>query len=491
MFLTRGPLPLEAVWREWLLQARGMLPLYCVAAAACANAGWDEVRAVRAACQGGGESESGSSSSSSSSSMGSMGSSSMGSNPDDPHMILGQRLFRVYTHAPPSFTGYPRGSIFRGTLIEDRLSTTWGDHSMVEATRRLLRAALLDGAAGGGSNQKFMLLSESCAPMYHPAVVHQQLLHERLSRIDACAADGSDGLPVVEGGEEEEQAEEREREKGLPPPRPRSKPTKNLFGSACAVASEIGATRAVAFDLTAACSGFVLGLITGSQFIRTGAARNVLVIGADALSRYVDWRDRGTCILFGDGCGAVLLTARGEGEASSASSSPASTSSSSPGNDGLLGSSMASDGAGQKHLNALFACDGGKALSRDDAFASGRGAYANIAMNGQEVFKFAVRAVPAVLTEALRQAELEASDIDWLILHQANQRILDAAATRLGVPHDRVVSNLAEYGNTSAASIPLALDEAVRSGKIKAGDTLALAGFGAGLSWAGAIVRWG
>ena len=228
MFLTRGPLPLEAVWREWLLQARGMLPLYCVAAAACANAGWDEVRAVRAACQGGGESESGSSSSSSSS-MGSMGSSSMGSNPDDPHMILGQRLFRVYTHAPPSFTGYPRGSIFRGTLIEDRLSTTWGDHSMVEATRRLLRAALLDGAAGGGSNQKFMLLSESCAPMYHPAVVHQQLLHERLSRIDACAADGSDGLPVVEGGEEEEQAEEREREKGLPPPRPRSKPTKNLF----------------------------------------------------------------------------------------------------------------------------------------------------------------------------------------------------------------------------------------------------------------------
>lgn len=267
----------------------------------------------------------------------------------------------------------------------------------------------------------------------------------------------------------------------------------DLFGSACAVAAEIGAAKAVAFDLTAACSGFVLGLVTGSQFIRTGAARNVLVIGADALSRYVDWRDRGTCILFGDGCGAVLLTARGgegegEGEASSSSSS-ASTSTSST--DGLLGSSMASDGAGQKHLNALFACDGGKALSSDDAFASGRGAYANIAMNGQEVFKFAVRAVPAVLTQALEQAKLEAADIDWLVLHQANQRILDAAATRLGVPQDRVVSNLAEYGNTSAASIPLALDEAVRSGKIKAGDTLAIAGFGAGLTWAGAIVRWG
>lgn len=275
----------------------------------------------------------------------------------------------------------------------------------------------------------------------------------------------------------------------------------DLFGSACAVASQIGASRAVAFDLTAACSGFVLGLVTGSQFIRTGAAKNVLVIGADALSRYVDWRDRGTCILFGDGCGAVLLTARaggegggeGEGGSGGGGGGGASTSSSSGNNnsDGLLGSSMASDGAGQKHLNALFACDGGKALSADDAFASGRGAYANIAMNGQEVFKFAVRAVPAVLTEALRQARLEASDIDWLVLHQANQRILDAAATRLGVPHERVVSNLAEYGNTSAASIPLALDEAVRSGKIKAGDTLAIAGFGAGLTWAGAIVRWG
>ena len=269
----------------------------------------------------------------------------------------------------------------------------------------------------------------------------------------------------------------------------------DLFGSACAVASEIGAARAVAFDLTAACSGFVLGLVTGSQFIRTGAARNVLVIGADALSRYVDWRDRGTCILFGDGCGAVLLTARGGEESGSgggeASSSASTSNSSSSEEEGLLGCSMASDGAGQKHLNALFACDGGKALSSDDAFASGRGAYANIAMNGQEVFKFAVRAVPAVLTEALKQAKLEASDIDWLVLHQANQRILDAAATRLGVPQDRVVSNLAEYGNTSAASIPLALDEAVRSGKIKAGDTLAIAGFGAGLTWAGAIVRWG
>lgn len=266
----------------------------------------------------------------------------------------------------------------------------------------------------------------------------------------------------------------------------------DLFGSACAVSSAIGAKKAVAFDLTAACSGFVLGLVTGAQYIRTGAARNVLVVGADALSRYVDWRDRGTCILFGDGCGAVLLTAaEGEGGASGGAGGAGSAASASAVADGLLGSSMASDGSGQKHLNALFACDGGKALSPDDAFASGRGAYANIAMNGQEVFKFAVRAVPQVLEAALRAANLEAKDVDWLVLHQANQRILDAAASRLGVPNERVVSNLAEYGNTSAASIPLALDEAVRSGKVKKGDTLAIAGFGAGLTWAGAIVRWG
>ena len=227
MFLTRGPLPFEALWREWLLQARGMLPLYCVAAAACANAGWDEVRAVRAACGGGGGGGGNGSSTSTNNSI------SSSDDDDDPHLILGQRLFRVYTHAPPSFPGYLRGSIFAGTLIDDRLSTTWGDHSMVEATRRLLQAALL--GPGGAANQKFMLLSESCAPIYHPAVVHQQLLHERLSRIDACAADGSDGLPVVVGGgegedeEEEERREEKERERGLPPPRPRSKPTKNLF----------------------------------------------------------------------------------------------------------------------------------------------------------------------------------------------------------------------------------------------------------------------
>lgn len=248
----------------------------------------------------------------------------------------------------------------------------------------------------------------------------------------------------------------------------------DLFGSACAVQAEIGAVNAAAFDLTAACSGFVMGLVTASQFVRSGTYRNILVIGADALSRYVDWRDRATCILFGDACGAVLVQAADSPDATCA----------------LLGSDMRSDGKGQKHLNAVFAGCGDKPYQPEDV-ASSQSAYCNIAMNGQEVFKFAVRAVPSVIEGALANAGMSKDDIDWLVLHQANMRILTAAADRLGVPPERVVANLSEYGNTSAASIPLALDEAVRRGDIKSGDVVAMAGFGAGLSWASAIVRWG
>eukprot|EP00775_Hariotina_reticulata_P007776 gene7776-7974_t len=245
----------------------------------------------------------------------------------------------------------------------------------------------------------------------------------------------------------------------------------DAFGSACQVQAAIGAKHAVAFDLTAACSGFVLALVTAAQYIRTGMAKNVLVIGADALSRIVDWRDRGTCILFGDGCGAVLVTAAPDGTSCS-----------------LLGVDMHSDGNGQKSLHAMYSGCGGKPFQDGDA--SNDATYGNIHMAGQEVFKFAVRSVPAVIEAALEQAKLGKEDVDWLVMHQANQRILDSAAQRLGLPPERVVSNLAEYGNTSAASIPLALDEAVRSGKVKSGDVLAMAGFGAGLTWAGAIVRW-
>ena len=247
------------------------------------------------------------------------------------------------------------------------------------------------------------------------------------------------------------------------------------FGGACLVQAALGATGAAAFDLTAACSGFVMGLVTGSQFIRTGGARNVLVIGADALSRFVDWRDRGTCILFGDGAGAVVLTSHPGGPCN------------------LLGFDLNSDGTGNKHLTCALrpagAADGSAKPLGGGASEPGR--YANITMNGGEVFKFAVRSVPITIAASLQAAGLAARDIDWLVMHQANQRILDSVAQRLELPADRVVSNIARFGNTSAASIPLALDEAVRAGSIKPGQVLAMSGFGAGLSWTSAIVRWG
>lgn len=245
----------------------------------------------------------------------------------------------------------------------------------------------------------------------------------------------------------------------------------DAFGSACLVQAEIGAAGAIAFDLTAACSGFVLGVINASQFIRTGTAQNVLVVGGDILSRYVDWRDRSTCILFGDGCGAVVL----QGGAQQC---------------GLLGFDMQSDGTGNAFLNSCYSGSALKPLA-PSAAASADGSYANITMSGQDVFKFAVRAVPATLEKSLERAGLEPGAIDWLVMHQANQRILDAAAKRFEIPGDRVVSNIAKYGNTSAASIPIALNEAVRDGRIQPGDVIATAGFGAGLTWASALLRWG
>eukprot|EP00887_Chlorella_sp_A99_P007979 scaffold12.g7979.t1 len=259
----------------------------------------------------------------------------------------------------------------------------------------------------------------------------------------------------------------------------------DLFGSAPLVQVGLGAKHAVAFDLTAACSGFVMGVVTATQYIRTRTYRNILVIGGDALSRYVDWRDRGTCILFGDGCGAVVLTPQEDPDAPCA----------------LLGMDMHTDGGGMRHLNSIYCGPGMKPLSEAQASdkaslerraaRGGPASYANIMMNGQEVFKFAVRAVPTVIEAALANAGMTKEQLDWLVLHQANMRILSAAADRLGVPAERVVSNLAQYGNTSAASIPLVLDEAVRRGDIKPGEVLAMAGFGAGLSWASIIVRWG
>ena len=242
----------------------------------------------------------------------------------------------------------------------------------------------------------------------------------------------------------------------------------DLFGSACLVQAGLGATNAVAFDLTAACSGFVFGLVTAAQFIRTGVYRNVVLVGADILSRWVDWSDRRTCVLFGDGAGAIVMQANER--------------------DRLLGFELRSDGSQNECLNLGFA---GQARQLTENIAASQGGFQPITMDGREVYRFAVKRVPEVIEKALHRADATIEDVDWLLLHQANQRILDAVAQRLGLPAEKVISNMARYGNTSAASIPLALDEAVRSGQVQAGHTLATSGFGAGLTWGAAIFQWG
>lgn len=243
----------------------------------------------------------------------------------------------------------------------------------------------------------------------------------------------------------------------------------DLFGSASTIQANLGALQAVAFDLTAACSGFLFGLVTGGQFIRTGAYKNVLLVGADILSRWVDWSDRTTCVLFGDGAGAVILQASSTG-------------------DRLLGFELRSDGRQNQCLKLPYY---GTAKSLTNNISVSQGTYQPISMTGKEVYRFAVTQVPEVIEKALFRADLTIDQIDWLLLHQANQRILDAVAQRLKVPEEKVLSNVTEYGNTSAASIPLALDEAVREGKVKPGDIIASAGFGAGLTWGAAIFQWG
>lgn len=242
----------------------------------------------------------------------------------------------------------------------------------------------------------------------------------------------------------------------------------DLFGSACQVQAALGATQAAAFDLTAACSGFLFALVTGAQFIRSGAYRTVLVIGADVLSRWTDWSDRRTCVLFGDGAGAVVLQASEV--------------------DQLLGFEMRSDGSLNGCLTLAYQ---GQPQSLLDGVGVSQGTYQPVAMNGQEVYRFAVKRVPEILEKTLFHAGIDRDQVDWLLLHQANQRILDAVADRLGIDRDRVLSNLVNYGNTSSATIPLVLDEAVKAGKIQPGDLIAASGFGAGLSWGAALFRWG
>ncbi len=242
----------------------------------------------------------------------------------------------------------------------------------------------------------------------------------------------------------------------------------DLFGSAPKIQANLRAANAVAFDLTAACSGFLFALVTASQYLASGSMKRAVVIGADQLSKWVDWDDRKTCVLFGDGAGALAIEST-ENE------------------NGFIGYDLKSDGRRGDCLN----------LSQSNVFldlvqgvSHQKGGYSPIRMEGKEVYKFAVKEVPIILGELLSKNQIESKSIDWLLLHQANQRILDAVAARFLIPSEKVLSNLKYYGNTSAATIPLMLDEAVRDERIKSGDLIACSGFGAGLSWGAALFYW-
>ena len=243
----------------------------------------------------------------------------------------------------------------------------------------------------------------------------------------------------------------------------------DLFGSAPRLQGSLGASNAAAFDLTAACSGFLFAVVTAAQYLRTGAMRRILVVGADQLSRWVDWDDRRSCVLFGDAAGALVLEASDDGQ------------------DDLEGFLLRSDGSRGGVLQ-LPQREEHQPLIADATHQ--QGGFHTIQMNGQEVYKFAVREVPAILQSLLSNTGTQPDQLDWLLLHQANQRILDAVADRFKIPHGKVLSNLSSYGNTSAATIPLMLDEAVRDGRIQPGHRLASSGFGAGLSWGAALLRW-
>ncbi len=237
--------------------------------------------------------------------------------------------------------------------------------------------------------------------------------------------------------------------------------------TACILQDRLGARRAGAVDLSAACSGFIYGLGMADGLIRAGTARTVLLLGAETLTKVVNWQDRNTCVLFGDGAGAVVLRAD-EGERGILSTHLYA--------DGSKGSLLILPGCGSRHPVSHAAVDAG---------------LAKMQMNGgNEVFKLAVRAMEDAALTALKQHGLEVSDIDHLITHQANLRIISALGQRLGVPEHKVEVTIRKYGNTSAASIPIALDEAVRAGRVKAGEIVLVCAFGGGLTWASSLIRW-
>ena len=235
----------------------------------------------------------------------------------------------------------------------------------------------------------------------------------------------------------------------------------------CLVQAKLKANKIPVFDVQAGCSGFSYALVVATQFIRIGMYKKILVIGADEISKMLNWEDRNTCVLFGDGAGAVVI-----GEVAAPY--------------GILGAFMGADGNGGELLK--FPAGGTRFPATEETV---RQKLHSVHMEGNEVFKFAVRVMGEAAAKALEDAGLQEADVDWLIPHQANKRIIQSAAKRLKMPMEKVIVNLDKYGNTSSASIPLALEEAVRDGRIKAGQTVLLVGFGAGLTWASIVLRWG
>jgi 3-oxoacyl-[acyl-carrier-protein] synthase-3 len=229
------------------------------------------------------------------------------------------------------------------------------------------------------------------------------------------------------------------------------------------IQARLGMTRGAAFDVQAVCSGFIFALAVADNFIRLGQAKNVLVIGAETMSRLMDWSDRTTCVLFGDGAGALVLQA-GEGKGDSS-------------DRGVLNTLLYSDG----RLHDLLYVDGGPSTTQTTG---------HLRMQGRDVFRHAVINTVAAIEAATKAAGVAVSDIDWIVPHQANQRILDATARRLGIPAERVISTIAEHGNTSAASVPLALGVAASDGRIGPGDLVLMEAMGGGFTWGASLVRW-
>src|SRR5204862_1678376 len=233
--------------------------------------------------------------------------------------------------------------------------------------------------------------------------------------------------------------------------------------TACLLQAKLGVKGCAAFDLQAVCSGFVYALATADSFIRSGQYQRALVIGAEVFSRILDWNDRGTCVLFGDGAGAVVMEAQQQPGARE--------------DRGMLTSHLRSDG---RHKNKLYV-DGGPSSTQT---------VGHLRMEGKDVFRFAVGAITDVIKDVFRDTGYTAEDLDWFVPHQANKRIIDGSAHKLGIAPEKVVTTVDRHGNTSAASIPLALDVAVKDGRIKRGNLVLLEAMGGGFTWGAALVRW-